>query len=73
VVELDVPMILMHMRGTPQTMTERENTDYSDDPVAEIGKELQQMSERAMEAGLPPWKQILDPGPHNFTLLVLWP
>lgn len=62
IAELEVPCVLMHMRGTPKTMLDFENVSYSSDPISDIGKELQIRSEKAMEAGIPPWRQILDPG-----------
>ena len=37
VAELQVPVIMMHTRGTPQTMTSREFTEYkTGDCIAEI-------------------------------------
>lgn len=56
---LKVPIILMHMRGTPQTM--QQMTDYGD-LVAEIGAALQQQAEAAIAAGVKPEHIALDPG-----------
>ncbi|GAB4820142.1 hypothetical protein N2152v2_007188 [Parachlorella kessleri] len=61
VAELGVPYVLMHMRGTPQTMQSREHTAYTD-VCAEVTVELQAAGERALAAGIEPWRLILDPG-----------
>ncbi|KAL3930818.1 MAG: hypothetical protein SGARI_004373 [Bacillariaceae sp.] len=57
-----VPMVLMHMRGTPETM--QGLTNYSDDGgvVDSVANALLQRSRAAEEAGIPRWMQILDPG-----------
>jgi dihydropteroate synthase/2-amino-4-hydroxy-6-hydroxymethyldihydropteridine diphosphokinase len=60
VAELGVPMILMHMRGTPQTM--QSLVDYNESVVEEVGQALAVASEAAAAAGIPQWIQILDPG-----------
>lgn len=59
VAELGVPMILMHSRGTPETM--QSMTDY-DDVVTDVANELVARSRRAEHAGIPRWIQVLDPG-----------
>jgi dihydropteroate synthase len=59
--ELNVPMILMHMRGTPesmQTMTEYKNVDVCND----VADALLEISHDAEEAGIHRWVQVLDPG-----------
>eukprot|EP00980_Cylindrotheca_fusiformis_P029920 scaffold24028_cov152-Cylindrotheca_fusiformis.AAC.11 len=59
--ELRVPMILMHMRGTPesmQSMTEYENGDVS----AAVINSLLNTSNQAEEAGIHRWVQVVDPG-----------
>lgn len=69
--EFDVPYILMHKQGNPQTM--QQNPQY-DDVLADIFTYFTQQVEKAKEAGV---KQIvLDPGfgfgktsEHNYTLL----
>lgn len=73
VAELGVPIILMHMRGTPATM--QQHTDY-DDLVGEIYDFLQQQRAAAIAAGIAPNQIILDPGigfaktyPQNLDLL----
>lgn len=73
VAELGVPIILMHMRGTPATM--QQHTDYGD-LVGEIYDFLQQRRAAAIAAGIAPDQIILDPGigfaktyPQNLELL----
>lgn len=62
VAELNVPYVLMHMRGDPKTM--QRMTDYTD-TCLEVGQELQAQAEAAMHAGIEPWRIILDPGKSN--------
>jgi len=57
--ERGVPVILMHMKGTPATM--QDNPQYTD-PVEEIRTELLLSAERAVEAGIRKENIILDPG-----------
>lgn len=59
VAELGVPVILMHMRGTPENMLSM--TDY-DDVVNDVCKALLERSREAEAAGIPRWMQVLDPG-----------
>lgn len=59
VAELRVPMILMHSRGTPETM--QDMTGYSD-VVSDVASELLGRSRCAEYAGIPRWIQVLDPG-----------
>lgn len=61
VARLGVPYVLMHMRGTPQTMQNKENTRYSD-VCADVASALQESGEAAVRAGIEPWRLILDPG-----------
>ena len=70
---LGVPVILMHMRGEPSTM--QQYAQY-DDVVAEVGRELSEFREKAIEAGIAPSMILIDPGigfaknaEHNLTLL----
>ncbi|KAF3913444.1 hypothetical protein AA313_de0200518 [Arthrobotrys entomopaga] len=59
-IELDVPIVLMHMRGTPQTM---ESLAYYPDGVVEtVGRELEETLDKALKVGIKRWKIILDPG-----------
>jgi dihydropteroate synthase len=57
--ELQVPIILMHMRGTPETM--QQLTTYND-VVTDVSLSLMAISKKAEEAGIPRWLQVLDPG-----------
>ena len=59
VADLNVPCIIMHSRGTPETM--QSLTQY-EDVVAEVSDELMRQSIQAEKAGIPLWLQILDPG-----------
>ncbi len=57
--EREVPVVLMHMKGTPATM--QDNPQYTN-PVKEIREELMQSAQRAMDAGIKKENIILDPG-----------
>ena len=59
VARLDVPIVLMHIRGNPQTM--QSLTDY-DDLLGEICQFLAQRIARAREAGIKAENIIIDPG-----------
>jgi dihydropteroate synthase len=66
-------LVLMHMRGTPQTMAEL--TEY-EDVVAEVASHLESRLQWATKAGIDKARVILDPGigfakrsSHNWTLL----
>jgi len=72
-VEFNVPLILMHMKGTPKTM--QESPVYSD-LINEIKTFLKQAIQSAMEKGIDRSKIIIDPGigfgktvKHNFQLI----
>ncbi|MEA5553399.1 dihydropteroate synthase [Anabaena cylindrica UHCC 0172] len=56
---LDVPIILMHIRGTPQTM--QQQTDYQD-LIQDIYNFLSQQKKAAITAGIKQNKIIIDPG-----------
>lgn len=56
---LDVPVILMHIKGTPRTM--QKNPTY-DDVVAEVKAYLRDAIERGVKAGIDRNKIIIDPG-----------
>jgi len=63
VAELGVSYILMHMRGTPETMASTPHTDYGPEGVAaEVGLELQERVDAAVASGIEPWRIIIDPG-----------
>jgi dihydropteroate synthase len=59
VAKLGIPIVLMHMRGTPQTM--QQLTDY-DDLIGEIYQFLEQRRDAAVAAGIAGDRIILDPG-----------
>lgn len=52
--------ILMHMRGTPDTMTTL--TDYPDGIIQGVGNELLARVREAEKAGIRRWRIMLDPG-----------
>lgn len=56
---LGVPVVLMHMRGTPETMA---TLGTYEDSVQEVAEELRQRSEQAERAGIHRWLQVVDPG-----------
>lgn len=57
--ELDIPVIIMHMRGEPTTMN---NLDQYEDVTLEVIKELQQRLDAALAAGIKPHHIMIDPG-----------
>lgn len=71
--ETGLPVCLMHMQGTPETM--QEAPDYAD-PVEEVKRFLRARVAACREAGLPAERLLLDPGfgfgktlAHNLDLL----
>ncbi|KAK9471127.1 Dihydropteroate synthase-like protein [Dipodascopsis tothii] len=58
--ELNVPVVLMHMRGTPQTMSTL--TEYPNGVVADAAAELAARVRAAEAAGVRRWNIVLDPG-----------
>lgn len=56
---LNVPIVLMHLRGTPQTM--QSLTDY-EDLMGEISAHLGGQAQKVVAAGARPEQVILDPG-----------
>ena len=56
---LGVPMILMHMRGTPETM--QKMTVY-EDVVEEVASAVEERSVAAETLGIHRWQQVVDPG-----------
>lgn len=62
VAALDVPYIIMHMRGTPRTMTQKQHSTYGPDPVEEVCRELGEAVGRAEEEGVRRWSMLVDPG-----------
>ncbi|MGD8628005.1 MAG: dihydropteroate synthase [bacterium] len=59
VAENGVPVVIMHMRGTPETM--QTHTDY-DDVVDDVKRELAGQVAAAEAAGIAPGNIIIDPG-----------
>lgn len=59
VAQLNVPIVLMHIRGTPQTM--QKFTDYQD-LIGEIYQFLERQIKVAIACGIEPNKIIIDPG-----------
>lgn len=59
VARADVPVVLMHMRGTPRTM--QRDTDYTE-LMVEITEFLQEANEKAVAAGVASDKILVDPG-----------
>lgn len=57
--ELNVPVIIMHMRGEPTTMN---NLDQYQDVTLEVIAELQQRLDAALAAGIKPENIMIDPG-----------
>lgn len=62
VARLGCTYIMMHMRGTPATMQQLENTTYQHDLVHTIASELSQRLAAAEKAGIRRWRIVLDPG-----------
>lgn len=57
--ELNIPVIIMHMRGEPTTMN---NLDQYDDVTSDVIEELQRRVEDALKAGVKPENIMIDPG-----------
>jgi len=58
--EAAVPVVLMHSRGNPNTMSSL--TDYPEGVVAGVRTELEARVKAALAAGVRRWNVILDPG-----------
>jgi dihydropteroate synthase len=59
VAEYKVPIVLMHIKGTPKNMQEN---PYYEDVIGEITEYLKESIRIATEAGIDPEKIIVDPG-----------
>ena len=57
--ELNIPVIIMHMRGEPTTMN---HLDQYEDVIQEVIAELQQRVDDALQAGIQPKNIMIDPG-----------
>lgn len=63
VADLDVPFVLMHMRGEPEEVNQPRHQKYEgDDVVRGVRTELAQAVRKALDAGIKRWNIILDPG-----------
>ncbi len=61
VAEYNAGLIIMHMRGTPETMQEPENLQYAD-VIADISQFLAEATGKAVAAGVKRDSIIIDPG-----------
>ena len=57
--ELDIPVIIMHMRGEPTTMN---NLDQYDDVTQDVIRELSQRVQDALDVGVKAEHIMIDPG-----------
>ncbi|MEQ1086423.1 dihydropteroate synthase [Acinetobacter seifertii] len=57
--ELDIPVVIMHMRGEPTTMNQ---LDQYSDVTLDVMQELQQRIDEALAAGIQQHNIIIDPG-----------
>ncbi|ENU43603.1 MULTISPECIES: dihydropteroate synthase [Acinetobacter] len=57
--ELDIPVVIMHMRGEPTTMNQ---LDQYSDVTLDVMQELQQRIDEALVAGIQQHNIIIDPG-----------
>lgn len=62
IAKLRCTYIMMHMRGTPSTMTTPQHTTYNGDLVHTVGSELLTRVRAAEAAGIRRWRMLLDPG-----------
>lgn len=62
IARLGCTYIMMHMRGTPHTMQNEENTWYPRGVVETVASELRERLDAARAAGIRRWRIILDPG-----------
>ncbi|MCJ1268333.1 trifunctional dihydropteroate synthetase [Lobaria immixta] len=60
IAELGCSVIMMHMRGTPETMTTL--TNYPSGVLEGVGSELLKRVTEAEQAGIRRWRIMLDPG-----------
>jgi dihydroneopterin aldolase/2-amino-4-hydroxy-6-hydroxymethyldihydropteridine diphosphokinase/dihydropteroate synthase/2-amino-4-hydroxy-6-hydroxymethyldihydropteridine diphosphokinase/dihydropteroate synthase len=58
--ELYVPIVIMHIRGTPTTM--HNFTDYNNDTIGTVTRELVTRVQVAQDTGILKWNVIIDPG-----------
>ncbi|KAJ3339685.1 trifunctional dihydropteroate synthetase [Gonapodya sp. JEL0774] len=58
--QMSAPICLMHTRGNPRTMTSL--TQYGDDLVGDIRRELSKRVAVMVASGVPRWNVVVDPG-----------
>ncbi|KAJ8759718.1 hypothetical protein K2173_009819 [Erythroxylum novogranatense] len=61
VADLEVPYVIMHMRGDPTTMQNSEHLQY-DNVCKQVASELCARVNTAEASGIPAWRIIIDPG-----------
>ncbi|CAL9239985.1 unnamed protein product, partial [Arabidopsis halleri] len=61
VADSDVPYMIMHMRGDPCTMQNKENLEYND-ICKDVVSELYERVREAELSGIPAWRIMIDPG-----------
>lgn len=61
VAEYNAGLVIMHMRGTPETMQDPTNLEYKD-VVVEVKDALERLADSALVAGVAADRIILDPG-----------
>ncbi|KAJ8643784.1 hypothetical protein MRB53_005532 [Persea americana] len=76
VADLEVPYVVMHMRGDPSTMQSGENVLY-ENVCKQVSSELYARVSDAEQSGIPAWRIIMDPGigfskksDHNLEILM---
>lgn len=57
--DFDIPVVIMHIRGTPKHM---QDNPFYEDVLKEVYEELEIMIEKALESGIKESKIIIDPG-----------
>ncbi|OQO05479.1 hypothetical protein B0A48_09248 [Cryoendolithus antarcticus] len=62
VARLGCTYVMMHMRGTPATMSSPEHCTYMDGLLTGVRAELQDRIDAAIAAGVRKWRIIIDPG-----------
>ncbi|AEE34892.1 Folate synthesis bifunctional protein [Arabidopsis thaliana] len=61
VADSDVPYMIMHMRGDPCTMQNKENLEYNE-ICKDVATELYERVREAELSGIPAWRIMIDPG-----------
>ncbi|CAA7053637.1 unnamed protein product [Microthlaspi erraticum] len=76
VADSDVPYMVMHMRGDPCTMQNKENLEYND-LCKDVALELYSRVRDAELSGIPAWRIMTDPGigfskkvDHNLDIII---